>query len=58
MIWNPPANLSEKLRPVVLDKRKPYKEPKLVVYGNLRKLTEGGTMCNLEDGVLGANTHF
>lgn len=40
-----------------LSKRKPYKTMRLVVYGDLRRLTNGGTMCNQETGLAGVNTH-
>jgi hypothetical protein len=42
----------------ITSKKKPYSRPNLTRYGDLRLLTNGGTMCNFEDNSLGANTHF
>jgi hypothetical protein len=41
-----------------VSKLKPYKKMRLTVYGDLRRLTNGGTMCNSETGSGGVNTHF
>ena len=38
--------------------RKPYREPKLTIYGNLQRLTMAKNKTNKESGVAGApNTH-
>jgi hypothetical protein len=41
-----------------LTPRKPYREPKLTIYGNLQRLTMAKNKTNKESGVAGApNTH-